>query len=76
MSLAKQLRSERKGLILPPTQIQEQRRMSGGKDLDGSYFIEVEGWGRAKMSPQQALELSTAFLRALGFNIKFPEKVS
>ncbi len=48
-----------------------QRRLTGGKNLDGSFFIEIEGSGRVVLSPQQVLDMCMGYLRELGINIEF-----
>lgn len=52
-----------------------QRRLTGGKNLDGSFWIEIEGQGRVTLSPQQVFDMSTGFLRAIGYtlDIKAPQ---
>ena len=52
-------------------QLLNQRRLTGGKNLDGSFWIEIEGQGRVVLSPQQVLDMSVGFMRALGINIDF-----
>lgn len=52
-------------------QLLNQRRLTGGKNLDGSFWIEIEGQGRVQLSPQQVLDMSVGFLRALGLDVNF-----
>jgi hypothetical protein len=55
-----------KGIILPG-----ERRMTGGKSLNGGVWLDIDGRGRIELSPDQGLELATGLLRALGINIQF-----
>jgi hypothetical protein len=55
-----------KGIVLPG-----ERRMTGGRSLNGGVWLDIDGRGRIELSPQQGLELATGMLRALGINVEF-----
>lgn len=55
-----------KGIVLPG-----ERRMKGGRSLNGGVWLELDGHGRIELSPDQALQLATGILRNIGINIEF-----
>lgn len=57
-------------LIVPSVGLAQQRRLTGGKNLDGSFWIEIEGQGRVMLSPQQMFGICTGFLRAMGIELQ------
>lgn len=64
-----------KPLIAPRLILPNQRKVSGGKNLDGSYWLEIEGSPRVSLTPQQIYDISIGFLRALGFALELPENI-
>lgn len=57
------------GLLIPALQLPDQRRLTGGKNLDGSFWIEIEGQGRVTMPPAHCLQMCVGFLRAMGIEV-------
>lgn len=59
------------GLVLPSSLVcQEMRRVSGGKNLDGSFWLEIEGQERVTLSPRQWHDMAVGMLEALGIGIE------
>jgi hypothetical protein len=58
-------------IFRPNTTLPGQRRFTGGKNLDGSFWIEIEGQGRVTMPPQAAFDMAVGILRDLGIEIQF-----
>ena len=59
-------------LVLPPFGLQQpgMRRLTGGKNMDGTFWLEIEGQGRIILRPQEAEAMALAILRALGHTIE------
>jgi hypothetical protein len=55
-----------KGIILPG-----ERRMKGGRSLNGGIWLDIDGKGRIELSPDQAIQLATGILRNLGMAVEF-----
>lgn len=47
-----------------------ERRMVGGRDLDGGIWLDFDGKGRVNLRPDQALSLAHGIMRALGYTIE------
>jgi hypothetical protein len=58
-------------IFRPNAVLPDQRRFTGGKNLDGSFWVEIEGQGRVTMPPQAAFDMAVGLLRAMGIDIKF-----
>jgi hypothetical protein len=54
-----------KGIILPG-----ERRMTGGKSLNGGVWLDIDGRGRIEMSPDQALSLAVGIMKNLGIEFE------
>jgi len=62
---------------LPTLMLPNQRRLMGGRNLDGSFWIQIEGSGeRVVMPPQQAMEMAVSILRSLGWQIEVQHPVA
>lgn len=58
------------GIFLPMIQLPGQVHMTGGRNLDGSVWISIEGRGQITMPPKQAMEMALGILRTLGITIE------
>lgn len=63
-------RDLKNGIVLPTVMLPGERRMRGGKNLDGSFWIEIDGQGRLTMPPAQAMQMAIGILRAYGYAIE------
>jgi hypothetical protein len=54
-----------KGIVLPG-----ERRMRGGKSLNGGIWLDLDGKGRIELSPDQALQLAAGIFKNLGIEIE------
>lgn len=60
-------------LVTPPFGIQpaNSRRLTSGKNLDGTFWLEIEGVpGRLNLRPKEVEIISLSWLRALGHTIE------
>lgn len=64
------LRKFRRNNGLPIIELPNQRRVLGGKDLNGGIWIQIEGGPRITMPPKQALEFAVGMLRACGVQLE------
>lgn len=64
------LRKFRRNNGVPVIELPNQRRILGGKDLNGAIWIQIEGAPRVTMPPKQAIELSIGILRACGIQLE------
>lgn len=57
-----------RGLAIPGAD----QRVTAGKRMDGSYFIDIAGRSsaRAYMTPQQTFELAKGLFRSLGYHLE------
>jgi hypothetical protein len=55
-----------RGLVLP-----QDRRIKGGRNLDGGIWLDIDGRGRLDIRPDQAFQLAKGILHALGVNVEF-----
>jgi len=69
-SLINARRSFRRNLGLPVIQLPGQRRLMGGKDLNGSVWVQIEGQDRITMPPKQAIEFAVGLLKACGIQLE------
>jgi hypothetical protein len=70
ISAAKHLKDG--NLVRPELLIPNQRRLLGGKNLDGGMWFEFEGIeGRLNMSPQQAFDMAVNILKTIGVDMEF-----
>lgn len=54
----------------PIIQLPGQRRLFGGKDLNGGVWVQIEGQDRITMPPKQAVEFAVGLLRACGIHLE------
>lgn len=47
-----------------------ERRMVGGRNLDGGVWLDIDGRGRITLRPEQALALAQGLLNALGYRME------
>jgi hypothetical protein len=64
------LRKFRRDLGVPLIQLPGQRRLLGGKDLNGSIWVQIEGQDRITMPPKQAIEFAIGLLKAAGIQLE------
>lgn len=64
------LRKFRRDLGLPIIALPGQRRIMGGKDMNGAVWIGIEGQDRITMPPRQAIEFAIGVLRACGIQLE------
>jgi hypothetical protein len=57
--------------IITPDAMPEARKVTTGKGIDGSIFIEIEGAGRVCFSPQGAIKFAVGILRACDISVDF-----
>ncbi len=55
-----------RGIVLPG-----ERRMRGGRNLDGRVYLDFDGHDRINIKPDQAFRLASGILRILGVNVEF-----
>lgn len=60
----------RRALGVPIIQLPGQRRLMGGKDLNGSVWVQIEGQDRITMPPKQAIEFAVGLLKACGIHLE------
>lgn len=62
----------RNALVLPPFGLTGPSRvhLSGGKNLDGSFWLEIGGQPRVNIPPREAEIMALSILRALGHTIE------
>lgn len=60
----------RRDLGVPLIQLPGQRRLMGGKDLNGAIWVQVEGGDRITMPPKQAIEFAIGLLKAAGIQLE------
>lgn len=54
------------GLVLPG-----ERRMTGGKSLNGGIWLDLDGRGRIELSPDQAFQLAVGIFKNLDIDMEF-----
>lgn len=59
------------GLIIPGILLPNTRRLRGGKNLDGSLWLEMDGGERINMPPAAAFEMACGILKALGCEVNY-----
>lgn len=64
------IRKFRRDLGVPLIQLPGQRRLMGGKDLNGSIWVQIEGQDRITMPPKQAVEFAIGLLKAAGIHLE------
>lgn len=62
-------RDEAHRIFRPNAMTPDHRRFTGGKNMDGTYWIEIEGQGRVTMLPAQAFQMAVGLLRAMGIDL-------
>lgn len=60
----------RRQLGTPIIQLPGQRRLMGGKDMNGAVWVQIEGQDRITMPPQQAIEFAIGLLKACGIQLE------
>lgn len=68
--LVKARQQFRRDLGLPTIQLPGQRRLLGGKDLNGAVWVQIEGQDRITMPPKQAIEFAMGLLKACGIQLE------
>lgn len=68
--LVKARQKFRRDLGLPVIQLPGQRRLFGGKDLNGGVWVQIEGQDRITMPPKQAIEFAIGLLKACGIQLE------
>ena len=51
-----------------------QRRMTGGKMIDGRIWLELDGKKRIELTPHSAFELAKGILRNLGYELEIENR--
>ncbi len=64
------LRKFRRDLGVPMIQLPGQRRLMGGKDLNGAIWVQIEGCDRITMPPKTAVEFAIGLLKAAGIQLE------
>lgn len=68
--LVKARQKFRRALGQPIIQLPGQRRLFGGKDLNGGVWVQIEGQDRITMPPKQAIEFAIGLLKACGVQLE------
>ena len=68
--LVKARQKFRRDLGQPIIQLPGQRRLFGGKDLNGGVWVQIEGQDRITMPPKQAIEFAIGLLKACGVQLE------
>lgn len=64
------MRKFRTHLGLPVIQLPGQRRLMGGKDLNGAVWVQIDGQDRITLPPRQAVEFAVGMLKACGIELQ------
>lgn len=48
-----------------------QRRMSGGKTLDGKVWLELDGRHRIELTPEDAFDLAKKIFQTIGVELEY-----
>ncbi len=70
MTYDRTMRKFRTDLGLPVIALPGQRRIMGGKDLNGAVWIQIEGRERITMPPRAAVEFAVGILKACGIELQ------